>query len=158
MARPRAHLRGELRMPHDQRTDQRAADRIGRRPVGRVILRQPALPRGQQLRRELAPVARDHFDADRLRFEMAVDDQRVGQFHGFVNRPRATVIVVGGSRQRPHRGGADVIEAEIAGAAEVAARVELAAGPRQPLQFADDARFLGRRRRHCSFLRMKHFK
>ena len=56
-----------------QRADQRAADRVGRRPVARSgCAASQRFQRGQQRRRELAAIPRDHFDADGLHLEVAI--------------------------------------------------------------------------------------
>ena len=148
MTRPRPHLAGQLRMFDEQRTDQAPADAVGGRPVRRTVFRQPSLPRRQLARREVALVACDDLDTDRLRLEISIGHQRVGERHRVVDRPGVGVGGVDRSRQRAHGRRADVVEREIARAAEIAARVELADRARQPGQLA----------LHASFRRMKHFK
>jgi hypothetical protein len=92
-------------------------------------------------------VTRNHLDADRLRLEMPISDQRAGERHGVVDRPLRLVRGVNGSRELSHRGGADVVETEVARAPEIAAGIEIAGRPRHPRECADGLARRARRRR-----------
>ena len=141
-------------MRNKQRTNQRPADGIGRRPVRRVVAGQPALPSAEQRRCEVPSIAGDHLDTDRFHLEIAVGDERIGERHRIADIPALTVSCVDRPRERAHRDGADVVEAEIVLAAEIAAGVEVARRAREP---PDRPLRLGRCRGY-SFLRMKHFR
>src|SRR5439155_257229 len=129
IARPDAQARGELGMLQQQRPDERDRDRVGRRPVGGVVVGEPAFPDREMARREIATIARDQLDADGLHLEMPIANQRIGEREGVVYRPLVGVGVVYRSRERPRRARPDVVKGQIALAAEVAARVEAAAWP-----------------------------
>jgi hypothetical protein len=132
MPRPRAHARRERGMPHQQRTDQRAAHGVGRRPVGGMIVGKPPAPGRQQPRREIASVSSHDFDADRLYFEVRIADQERGEGRRLVHRPLAAMRLVHRPREGAHRVGADVVEAQVDVASEIAACVELAGWTPQP--------------------------
>src|SRR5262249_1720300 len=140
----------ERRTAHDERPDEHAADRVGRRPVRRMILRQPALPDREQRRREVATIACDDFDAERLHLEMAVLDQRARETHRLINRPGVPMGVMDRTRQRTDVRGPDVVETEIAGAAKVAAGVEVAGRSRHP---GESASGIAGRSRHAAAMR-----
>ena len=150
------HLCGEVRAAHEKRTKQITADVIGRRPVRRIVEREPPFPRGEQARREVASVPRDHFDADRFGFQMLVLDQAVREGHCLIYRPLVLMFRVDRPRQRAHRRGADVVKTKLAAPAEVSASVEIAGRTAEPLEFAP--RIRGGLGNYPSFLRIKHFK
>ncbi len=85
---------------------------------------------------------------------MAIRHQTVGKRERVAQRPAIALRQMDLARQRAHRAGAGVVEAEVVLAAEIAAGVEVAGGTGQRHQGAP-----GRGgRRGYSFLRMKHFR
>jgi hypothetical protein len=100
-----------------------------------MIPGEPPFPDRQQPRREIAAVTPQHLDAYRFRLEMPIDDQPLGERYCVVQRPVVPVSRVDRSGKHPDRTGADVVEAKIVRAAEIAAGVERSGRPRETLQF-----------------------
>ncbi len=154
MRRPYAHLLLQRWILHEQRAYDHPAHRIRRRPVRRIVFRQPALAVRQHARREVFAIARDDLEADGLRLEKPIGHQGVGKRDGVVHVPPIAMRRMDRSRQLAHGGGADVVKSEVSLATKVPAGVEVAGGTREPL---DRALRLSRGGRY-SFLRTKHFR
>src|SRR5262245_35659526 len=110
-------------MCDEQRAYQQTTDRIGRRPVCRVVLREPTLPDRQEFRQQLTSVTRQRLDAEGFHLKKSIGHEGTREREAVLRTPAVTMLANNLAGHPADRLSTDIEEPQMIGSAKIAAGV-----------------------------------
>jgi len=111
-------------MLDEQRTDEQSADRIGGRPIRRIVVREPSFPHRQELWGEVAPVPGKDLDAKTFHFQMSIGHEPIREGEPVVHCPPRQIIANNLASHLSNGLRPDIKEADVIDAPKIPAGIE----------------------------------